>query len=91
MDRVTEGPDASILIPAHNAAAFVDHAVESALAQRGASVEVIAVDDAHRMRDAGVAVNAWQRAQMRRWRAGDTAASPIYWAALATFTVGGAR
>ena len=52
---------------------------------------VIAVDDAHRMRDAGVAVNAWQRAQMRRWRAGDTAASPIYWAALATFTVGGAR
>ncbi|MCP9272568.1 CHAT domain-containing protein [Mycolicibacterium arenosum] len=52
---------------------------------------VMAVDDAHQADDAGCAVNAWQRAQMRRWRAGDTAASPVYWAALVTFTVDGAR
>jgi hypothetical protein len=52
---------------------------------------VIAVDDAHQAEDAGCAVNAWQRAQMRRWRDGDTSASPIYWAALVTFTVDGAR
>lgn len=52
---------------------------------------VMAVDDAHQADDAGCAVNAWQRAQMRRWRDGDTAASPIYWAALVSFTVDGAR
>lgn len=52
---------------------------------------IIAVDDAHRADEAGRAVNAWQRAQLRRWRAGDVAASPVYWAALATFTVDGAR
>jgi hypothetical protein len=52
---------------------------------------VMAVDDAHQADDAGCAVNAWQRAQMRRWRDGDTTASPIYWAALVTFTVDGAR
>ncbi len=52
---------------------------------------VIAVDTAHQEADAGCAVNRWQRAQMRRWRDGDTAASPLYWAALVTFTVDGAR
>jgi hypothetical protein len=52
---------------------------------------VIAVDEAHEAGDAGRAVNEWQRAQMRRWRDGDAAASPIYWAALVTFTVDGAR
>lgn len=52
---------------------------------------VIGVDLAHREDDAGRAVNRWQRAQMRRWRDGDTTASPLYWAALATFTVDGAR
>jgi hypothetical protein len=52
---------------------------------------VMAVDDAHQADDAGCAVNAWQRAQMRRWRDGDASASPIYWAALVTFTVDGAR
>ena len=52
---------------------------------------VMAVDDAHQADDAGCAVNAWQRAQMRRWRDGDTTASPVYWAALVTFTVDGAR
>jgi hypothetical protein len=36
-------------------------------------------------------VNRWQREQMRRWRGGDTSASPLYWAALATFAVDGAR
>jgi hypothetical protein len=52
---------------------------------------VIGVDLAHREADAGRAVNRWQRAQMRRWRDGDTSASPVYWAALATFAVDGAR
>jgi CHAT domain len=52
---------------------------------------IIAVDRAHESADAGCAVNAWQREQMRRWRDGDLAASPLYWAALATFAVDGAR
>ena len=52
---------------------------------------VVAVDEAHEAQDAALAVNRWQRAQMRRWRDGDTTASPLYWAALATFTVDGAR
>jgi hypothetical protein len=52
---------------------------------------VIAVDDAHQTVEAGCAVNAWQRAQMRRWRDGASEASPIYWAALVTFSVDGAR
>lgn len=52
---------------------------------------IIAVDRAHQEPDAGRAVNRWQREQMRRWRDGDTSASPLYWAALATFAVDGAR
>jgi hypothetical protein len=52
---------------------------------------VIAVDRAHEDIDAGCAVNRWQREQMRRWRDGDRTASPLYWAALVTFTVDGAR
>jgi hypothetical protein len=52
---------------------------------------IIAVDRAHDEPDAGRAVNRWQREQMRRWRDGDVLASPLYWAALATFTVDGAR
>jgi len=52
---------------------------------------IIAVDRAHEDQDAGRAVNRWQREQMRRWRAGDATASPVYWAALATFAVDGAR
>jgi hypothetical protein len=52
---------------------------------------VIAVDGAHEETDAGCAVNRWQRAQMRRWRDGDITASPLYWAALVTFAVDGAR
>ena len=52
---------------------------------------IVAVDDAHQADEAGRAVNRWQRAQLRRWRDGDVAASPVYWAALATFTVDGAR
>jgi hypothetical protein len=52
---------------------------------------ILAVDRAHEAADAGRAVNSWQREQMRRWRDGDLAASPIYWAALATFAVDGAR
>ncbi|CPR10976.1 CHAT domain protein [Mycobacterium bohemicum DSM 44277] len=52
---------------------------------------VIAVDRAHDEAEAGCAVNRWQREQMRRWRDGDPAASPLYWAALVTFAVDGAR
>jgi len=52
---------------------------------------VIAVDSAHQVEDAGRAVNSWQRRQMSRWRAGDVTASPLYWAALATFAVDGSR
>jgi hypothetical protein len=52
---------------------------------------VIAVDEAHRRSEAGGAVNRWQRAQLRRWRAGQSDLSPVYWAALATFTVDGQR
>jgi hypothetical protein len=52
---------------------------------------VIAVDGAHEDVDAGCAVNRWQREQMRRWRDGDLKASPLYWAALVTFTVDGVR
>ena len=55
------------------------------------SEAIIAVDRAHEDPDAGRAVNRWQREQMRRWRDGDTGASPLYWAALATFAVDGAR
>ena len=52
---------------------------------------IIAVDLAHTTVDAGYAVNAWQREQMRRWRDGDLTASPLYWAALVSFAVDGAR
>lgn len=53
---------------------------------------VAAVDGAHdAAREAGCAVNRWQREQMRRWRDGDVSASPLYWAALVTFTVDGER
>ena len=52
---------------------------------------VVAVDRAHEAPDAGCAVNRWQRAQMRRWRDGDLAASPLYWGALVTVAVDGAR
>ncbi len=52
---------------------------------------VVAVDDAHEGSDAGCAVNRWQRAQMRRWRDGVVTASPLYWGALVTFAVDGAR
>lgn len=52
---------------------------------------VIAVDTAHQAEDAGRAVNWWQRQQMTRWRTGDVTASPLWWAALATFAADGAR
>ncbi|MBB5160114.1 CHAT domain-containing protein [Mycobacterium sp. AZCC_0083] len=52
---------------------------------------VVAVDEAHQSVDAGCEVNRWQRDQMRRWRAGDITANPVYWAALVTFTVDGVR
>jgi hypothetical protein len=52
---------------------------------------IIAVDSAHQEADAGCAVNRWQREQLRRWRDGDITASPLYWAALVSFAVDGAR
>jgi hypothetical protein len=52
---------------------------------------IIAVDLAHATADAGCAVNTWQREQMRRWRDGDLTASPLYWAALVSFAIDGAR
>jgi CHAT domain-containing protein len=52
---------------------------------------VMAVDDAHDDDRAGHAVNEWQRECLRRWRSGDPTASPVYWAALASFAVDGAR
>jgi hypothetical protein len=52
---------------------------------------IIAVDRAHEAEDAGCAVNRWQRQRMRDWRDGDLTASPLYWAALVSFAVDGAR
>ncbi|MET0473539.1 MAG: CHAT domain-containing protein [Mycobacterium sp.] len=52
---------------------------------------VTAVDRAHGEDEGGCAVNRWQRERMRQWRSGDATASPLYWAALVTFAVDGAR
>jgi hypothetical protein len=52
---------------------------------------VVAVDEAHDDDEGGCAVNRWQRDGLRRWRSGDTTASPLYWGALVTFAVDGAR
>ncbi|MHA7664538.1 CHAT domain-containing protein [Mycolicibacterium sp. HS_4_1] len=52
---------------------------------------IIAVDMAHEATTPARAVNRWQRDCLRRWRTGDAALSPVYWAALMTFTVDGAR
>ncbi|MCV7152842.1 CHAT domain-containing protein [Mycolicibacterium pyrenivorans] len=52
---------------------------------------VVAVDTAHQAEHAGRAVNSWQRRQLDRWRAGEVTASPLYWAALTTYAVDGAR
>lgn len=52
---------------------------------------VTAVDEAHESVEAGCAVNRWQREQMRKWRDGTVTASPLYWGALVTFAVDGAR
>ncbi len=52
---------------------------------------IIAVDTAHEATTPARAVNRWQRDCLRRWRTGDAALSPVYWAAMATFTVDGVR
>lgn len=52
---------------------------------------VVAVDGAHDDAEGGQAVNRWQRDRLRQWRSGDASASPLYWAALVTFAVDGAR
>jgi len=52
---------------------------------------IIGVDSAHESEDAGCAVNQWQRDRMRQWRDGDRTASPLYWAAMVSFAVDGAR
>lgn len=51
---------------------------------------IVAVDTAHQSGtdfESACAVNRWQRAQLRQWRAGDTTAAPVYWAALVSFAV----
>lgn len=52
---------------------------------------IIAVDTAHEATTPARAVNRWQRDCLQRWRTGDAALSPVYWAAMMTFTVDGAR
>ncbi|OKH83767.1 hypothetical protein EB75_07545 [Mycobacterium sp. ST-F2] len=52
---------------------------------------VIAVDTAHEATTPARAVNHWQRDCLRRWRTDDTPLSPVFWAALMTFTVDGER
>nr|WP_237571499.1 CHAT domain-containing protein [Mycolicibacterium lacusdiani] len=52
---------------------------------------VVAVDRAHVDEHAGCALDQWQRERMRQWRSGDTTASPLYWAAVVSFAVDGAR
>lgn len=49
---------------------------------------IAAVDTAHQADTdigAAIAVNTWQREQMRRWRSGDGGANPVYWAALVSY------
>jgi hypothetical protein len=59
---------------------------------RGAMTEmVIAVDTAHRAADALGGLGGWQREMLARWRSGDPAANPVWWAALTTTSVDGAR
>ncbi len=51
---------------------------------------IAAVDTAHQAGtdfEAACAVNRWQRAQLRRWRDGDDAAAPVFWAALVSFVI----
>lgn len=52
---------------------------------------IIAVDAAHQATTPARAVNRWQRDCLQRWRTGDATLSPVYWAALMTFSVDGAR
>lgn len=52
---------------------------------------IIAVDTAHEATTPARAVNRWQRDCLRRWRTGGAALSPVYWAAMMSFTVDGAR
>jgi hypothetical protein len=49
---------------------------------------IIAVDESHQHDDAVLALGRWQRKQMRRWRSGDVAAHPVFWASVVTFAVG---
>ena len=72
-------------------AAYRRFAAPAAEATDPMSEVIIAVDRAHEAADAGCAVNRWQREQMRRWRDGDLTANPLYWGALVTFAVDGAR
>lgn len=55
------------------------------------SEAIIAVDTAHETTTPARAVNRWQRDCLQHWRTGDAALSPVYWAAMMSFTVDGAR
>ena len=63
-DPVPDGPAASILIAAYNAEAFLDGALESALAQTCRDIEVVAVDDAS-SDGTYAALQAWARRDPR--------------------------
>lgn len=52
---------------------------------------IMAVDTAHEATTPARAVNRWQRDCLQRWRTGDATLSPVYWAAMMTFTVDGVR
>ncbi|MCF6390272.1 CHAT domain-containing protein [Mycobacterium sp. MBM] len=64
---------------------FVDRALADPMGEVVAAVD--AAHEADTDLDAALAVNRWQRAQLRRWRDGDAAAAPVYWAALVSFAV----
>ncbi|MEZ0354454.1 CHAT domain-containing protein [Mycobacterium sp. pR1184] len=72
-------------------AAYRQFAADDVDANDPMSDVVVAVDRAHQADEAGRAVNRWQRERMRSWRDGDLSANPLYWAALVTFAVDGAR
>jgi succinoglycan biosynthesis protein ExoO len=45
-EMLPDRPDVSFIVATYNAALFVRHAIQSALAQRGAAIEIVVVDDA---------------------------------------------
>ncbi len=67
--------DISVVIPAYNAARYVGGAIESALAQSGAEVEVVVVDDGSRDDTAAVAATVSPRVRVIACRNGGPGAA----------------